>query len=35
MPDFLASMRPVDWAILVTNIAVIVQGLAIMRIGRR
>lgn len=35
MTDLLASMRPVDWVLLATDLAVIVQSLAIIRIVRR
>lgn len=34
MRDLLTSMRPVDWALLITNLAVIVQGIAVIRMTR-
>ena len=35
MSDVLSSMRPIDWALLITNLAVIVQGVAVIRMTRR
>jgi hypothetical protein len=35
MSELLSSMRPIDWTLLITNLAVIVQGIAVIRMTRR